>query len=122
MVCGGDDGDYAWTQASCAQYAAVESLRRAARCEVVLQKLSEAHTCTPHSNTDVGRQTRAGEGQHRSDHLGVGRVRFRALGNKHLSCAVVDMDRQPDHSSGMLGVDHGRRQWPGGRGEGSSCA
>ena len=64
----------------------------------------------------MGHRTRPGEGQYRSDHLDVG------TGNKHLSCAVEDMDQQPDRSSGMLGADHGRTQQLGSRGEGLSFA
>ena len=118
-----EDGvDSAWIQASCAQYATVETHRRAVECGEVHQTVSEAHTCTPHSNTGVDRQTKAGEGQHRSDHSEVGRARSQASGNKHPSCAVVDMHQQPDRSSGRLGVSRGRRRRLGGHGEDSSCA
>ena len=91
------------------QYVGVETHRRAAECEVVHRRVSEAHTCTPHSNKVVGRRTGAGEGQHRSDQLDVG------MGNKHLSCAVEDMDQQLDRNS-MLGADHERRRLLGGHG------
>lgn len=98
------------------QYVGVETHRRAAECEVEHRKVSEAHTCTPHSNKAVGHRTRPSEGQHRSDHLGVG------TGNKRLSYEVADMGQLTDRNSGMLGADHGRRLQLGGRGEGSSCA